>query len=134
MLGTSQYGESSNPSALPWDVIKSTPFQRASDVTDKLIVGLNKSYQERTKFDASLRKYIVETEDLKKNLAQTRISLNEVKRKEEMVEAEKKKELNEKLNTRISREGLPNDLQKMEDEYLRESLLILTELVTKRIG
>ena len=134
-LGLTQYGESSNPSAMPWDVIKSTPFQKVSDVNDKLLVRLNKSYQERMKFDTSLKKYITETEDLKKNLAQTKISLNEAKRKEEIAEADKKKALYEKLNTKISKEGLPkNDLQKMEDEYLRESLLILSEVVTKRIG
>ena len=134
-LGATQFGESANPSALPWDVIKSTPFQKVADVNDKLLVELNKLYQERMKFDTSLKKYISETEDLKKNLAQTKISLNEAKRKVEMAEAEKKKTLYEKLNTKISKEGLPsNDLQKMNDEYLRESLLILTELVNKRIG
>lgn len=134
-LKPDQFGESSNPSALPWDVIHSTPFQKASDVNMKVISGLNKSYQDRLKFDASLRKYAIETEDLKKNMSVTRISLNESRRREEMAEAEKRKAEYEKLNTRITKEGLPNnDLQKMEDEYLRESLLILADLVGKRIG
>jgi len=135
-LDPEQYGESSNPSALPWDVIKGTPFQKTSDVNDKLISGLTKSYQDRAKFDVSLKQYISETEDLKRNLNQTKISINESKRKVEMDEAEKKKSQREKLDTKLtSKEGLPVDeLAKLEDEYLREGLLILADLLTKRIG
>src|SRR5258706_665896 len=134
-LGPNQFGESSNPSALPWDVIRSTPFQKSTDINEKVIANLLKSYQERAKLDASLKKYIIETQELKKNLEQTTISLNETKRREEIAEAEKKKALFEKLNAKVSKEGLPNnDLQKMDDEYLRESLLILAELTGKRIG
>jgi carboxyl-terminal processing protease len=134
-LSSTQYGESSNPNALPWDVIKGTNFQRATDVNERLIAGLNKSYLDRTKFDANLKKYISDTEDLKRNLSQTKISLNEGKRKQEMAEAEKKKAA-DKLDTKLtSKEGLPvNDIRKLDDEYLREGLLILSELVSKRIG
>lgn len=130
-----QYGESASPSALPWDVIKPANFQKVTDVNDKVLTSLNKSYLERTKFDVSLKKYMIETEDLKKNLSQTRISLNETKRKAEIAEDEKKK-AEEKLDTKItSKEGLPvDDLQNLKDEYLREGLLILGDLVTKRFG
>ncbi len=130
-----QYGESANPSALPWDIIKAATYQKATEVNDKVIAGLNKSYQERSKFDSNLKKYIVETDELKQNLAETKISLNESKRKAEMAEVEKKKAA-EKLDTKITaKEGLPVDeLQNLKDEYLREGLLILGELVTKRFG
>lgn len=135
-LGESQYGESASPSALPWDVINPTPFQKVTDVNEKVISSLSKSYLDRVKFDASLKKYVAETEELKKNLAQTRVSLKETVRKVEMEEAEKNKALNEKLDTKVtSKEGLPVDeLLKLDDEYLREGLLILADLVTKRIG
>ena len=135
-LDATQYGESSNPNAMPWDVIKGTNFQKAADVNDRLIAGLNKSYLERAKFDGNLKKYISDTEDLKKNLKETKISLNEVKRKAEMDEAEKKKVSSDKLDTKLTSKetGTIDDLQKMDDEYLREGLLILGELVTKRIG
>lgn len=134
-LEPNQFGESSNPSALPWDVIRSTTFQKSPDVNDKVIAGLFKSYLERVKSDAGLKKYMAETEELKRNLGQTTISLNETKRREEIAEAEKKKAQFEKLNAKVSKEGLPNnDLQKMDDEFLRESLLILAELSGKRIG
>lgn len=135
-LGESQYGESSSPSALPWDVISPTPFQKVTDVNDKVLSSLSKSYLDRVKFDNSLKKYVAETEELKKNLAQTKISLKESVRKVEMEETERNKALNEKLDTKVtSKEGLPVDeLLKLDDEYLREGLLILADLVTKRIG
>jgi carboxyl-terminal processing protease len=133
-LGPDQFGESSNPSALPWDVIKSTNFQRATDVNGRVIADLNKSYQERVKFDPSLKKYILETEELKNNLAQTRVSLNETKRKQEM-EEQKKREAAEKLDTKLNnKEGVPVDILKLDDEFLREGALILSELVNKKIG
>lgn len=135
-LKAEQYGESANPSALPWDVIKKTDFQISPDITDKLVVRLTKSYQDRLKFDISLRKYVGEIDDMKKNLSETKISLNETKRKKEMDDAEKKKAANESLDTKLtSKEGLSSDdLSKLKDEYLREGLLILSDLVARRIG
>ena len=135
-LSSKQYGESATLSALPWDVIKGTSFQKASDVNDKLIAGLNQSYNERAKYDASLKQYISETEELKKNLAQTKISLNEEKRRKEMEEADRKKAMNKEMSTKLNaNDGLAeDDLSKLKDEYLREGLLILSDLVSKRIG
>jgi carboxyl-terminal processing protease len=133
-LGPDQFGESSNPSALPWDVIKSTNFQKATNVNGKVIADLNKAYQERVKFDPSLKKYILETEELKQNLAQTRVSLNETKRKAE-IEEQKKREATEKLDTKIkNKENVPTDVLKLDDEFLREGALILSELINKKIG
>ncbi|MGB4972128.1 MAG: carboxy terminal-processing peptidase, partial [Cyclobacteriaceae bacterium] len=93
-------------------------------------------YQERAKFDQNLKQYISETEDLKNSLAETKISLNEAKRKKEMEEAERKKAMNKDMATKIeNNDGLSEDeLVKLKDEYLRESLLILSDLVTNRIG
>ncbi len=134
-LDASQYGESASPNALPWDVIKAAAFQPNGDVNDKLIAKLNKAYLDRSKFDVSLKKYIQNTEELKKNLSETKISLNETVRKKELEETEKRK-AQEKMDTKLtSKEGLPvNDLQKMDDEVLREGLMILSEILTKRIG
>ncbi len=53
-----------------------------------------------------------------------------------MEEVEKKK-ASGKLDTKLTsnKEGLPQDeLLKLNDEFLREGLLILTDLVSKRIG
>ncbi len=132
----SKYGESASENALPWDVIKPVMFQKSGNITPKAIAQLNQSFKERMKSDAGLKKYAADVEDLKRNLAQTTVSLNEAVRKREMEESEKKK-ANAKLDTKISanNDGMPaNNLEKMEDAFLREGLMILSELLTRRIG
>ena len=135
-LNSKQYGESSNPSALPWDVIQGTPFKKTADINTKILTRLNQSYQDRVKHDQNLKQFITETEDLKKNLAETRISLNEAARRKEMEEAERKKAMNKEMTAKVeNNDGLPEDeLLKLKDEGLRESLLILSDLVDSRIG
>jgi carboxyl-terminal processing protease len=135
-LNTEQYGEGARPNALPWDLIKGTSYHAVADVNDKVIAGLSQSYHERMKYDEMLRKNIRDTEELKKSLSQTKISLNEQTRRIEMEEAQRKKAQNDNLDTQVtSKEGLPaTEILKMEDEFLREGLLILSDLVTKRIG
>ncbi len=129
------YGESASSNALPWDEINPANYQKSLQVNKSVVDALSASYLDRTKFDKSLKKYISETEQLKKNLSQTQVSLNETKRKGEMKEAEKEKS-DEKLDTKVtSKEGLPLDeLLQLNDEYLREGLLILGDLIKRRIG
>lgn len=117
-LNSKQYGESSNPSALPWDVIQGTPFKKTADINTKIITRLNQSYQDRVKHDRNLKQFITETEDLKKNLAETRISLNEAARRKEMEEAERKKAMNKEMTAKVeNNDGLPEDeLLKLKDE------------------
>lgn len=131
-----QYGESSNASALPWDVISSASFQKSGEVNEKILAAINKNYQERLKTDLLLKKYIADTEDLKKNLSISKVSLNEAKRKSEMLEAASKKPKNEKLDTKIkSIDGIvTQDVSKLEDEFLREGVLVLADLLLKKIG
>lgn len=129
------YGESASPNALPWDVIKATNYQKSLQVNKSVVESLSSSYLDRAKYDKSLKKYISDTEQLKKNLSVTQISLNEAKRKAEIQEAEKLKS-EEKLDTKVTaKEGLTSDeLLQLKDEYLREGLLILRDLIRKQIG
>ncbi len=131
-----QYGESSNASALPWDVISSASFQKSGEVNEKILAAINKNYQERLKTDLLLKKYIEDTADLKKNLSISKVSLNEAKRKSEMQEAASKKHKNEKLDTKIkSIDGIvTQDVSTLEDEFLREGVLVLADLLLKKIG
>jgi carboxyl-terminal processing protease len=131
-----QFGESSIPSALPWDVIPSSSFQKVSNVNDKIVAGLVKGYQDRLKNDVSLKHYIDETEELRKNLSDTKVSLNESKRKVEMNEANQRKLNQDKLNTKLnSKDGISgDDSSKSEDEFLRQGILVLADLLSKKIG
>jgi carboxyl-terminal processing protease len=61
--------------------------------------------------------------------------LNEVTRKKEIEEAEKKKAANDKLDTKVvGKEGTPVDVMHMDDEYLREGLFVLGDLITTKLG
>jgi carboxyl-terminal processing protease len=134
-LDPEQFGESSSPSALPWDEIRGTLFQKTPVISDRVIAGLNKSYNDRLKSDISLSRFADETEEARKNFQETKISLNETKRKKQMEEAERKA-ASRKLNTKITgKESLPSaDLNEVDDEYLREGLFVLGDLITTKIG
>lgn len=134
-LDPEQFGESSSPSALPWDEIRSTLYQKTPIINSRVIAGLNKSYNYRLKTDPNLSRFVDETAVTRKNLKDTKISLNETVRKKEMEEAEKRAAQN-KLNTKIAGKETPvtSDLKELSDEYLREGLFILGDLITTKIG
>jgi carboxyl-terminal processing protease len=87
------------------------------------------------KTDASLSRFVNETAEARKNLSDTKISLNETIRKKEMEEAEKKSAA-AKLNTKIvgKESEQTSDLHGLDDEYLREGLLVLGDLIVTKIG
>ena len=129
-----KFGESAYKSALPWDRIDSANYRPSRKVDPALIAQLNKSMAKRMKSDAQLKKYVADTEDLRKNISQTRVSLNEAKRRKEMEEGEKKKAqapLDTKVNGKDVRE---DELTALKDEFLREGLLLLAEILTRKIG
>ena len=130
-----EYGESASPSALPWDIINPASYQKSLQVNKSVVDALEVAYQDRTRYDKNLKKYIADTEKMKKNLSETQVSLNESRRRAEMLEAEKLK-TDEKLDTKVtSKESVTHDeLLQLTDEYLREGLLILGDLIRKRIG
>ncbi|MBL7853180.1 MAG: carboxy terminal-processing peptidase [Cyclobacteriaceae bacterium] len=133
-FSASEFGESSNPNALPWDVIRGTGYQQTGDVTPRTIAEINKAYQNRLKYDETLKRYVAETDVVRENLAETRISLNEQTRRKEMAEQEARKAAIG-MDTSVNPEGVPvTELEKLTDEFLRESLLVLSDLILKRIG
>ncbi len=135
-LDPEQFGESSNPSALPWDEIRSTLYTKTPVINNRIIADLNKSYQNRTKTDAELDRFIIETEETKKRINETTVSLNEKTRRIEMEEAERRKSTNDKMGTKLGNQETKDisDLSELRDEYLREGLLVLGDLITSKIG
>lgn len=134
-LSPEQFGESSSPNALPWDEIRGTLYQRTPMVNNKVISNLSKSYQDRLKTDAALQRFVSETEETTRSFRETKVSLNEAVRKKEIEEAEKKKAANDKLGTKIvGKEGTTVDLLELDDEYLREGLFVLGDLITTKLG
>jgi carboxyl-terminal processing protease len=130
-----KFGESSNLTALPWDVIKKASYQKASYVNEKLLSQVRKSYLARANSDPKLKQYYEDIHELRENISQTRTSLNEEVRRKEMKEAELRKSKYTKLDTKIkNKESGVDDFSAMEDEFLREGLLILTDIINNRIG
>lgn len=134
-LDPEQFGESSSPSALPWDEIRGTLYQKTPVVNDRVIAGLNRTYADRLKTDMTLSRFADETEEAKQSMKDTKISLNEADRKKE-IDAAEKKAAARKMNTKIAGKETPlnSDLNELDDEYLREGLFILGDLITSKIG
>jgi carboxyl-terminal processing protease len=134
-LDPEQFGESSRASALPWDEIHGTLYQKTPIVNNRVIADLNKAYNNRLKSDANLNRFVDSTAVAKQSMKDTRVSLNETVRKKEMEEAEKRA-ADVKLNTKIVGKEKPvtNDLRELTDEYLREGLFVLGDLITSKIG
>lgn len=135
-LDADEFGESANASALPWDEIRSTLYEKTPIVNRQTLATLNKSYQDRVKSDPQLNKFIRETDEVRKNIKDTKVSLNEATRRKEMEEAERIKS-NASLGTSIGDKEtgtVTSPGLKLEDEFLREGILVLSELITYRIG
>ncbi|MBT1708508.1 carboxy terminal-processing peptidase [Fulvivirgaceae bacterium PWU5] len=135
-LDPEQFGESASPSAMPWDEINGTLFQKTPVINEKVLSNINKAYQERLKTDKSLSQFVIETDEIRKSYRDTRVSLNEVVRKKEMDDAEQKKASGSKLQGHIPSKEVPEPktLDDLDDEYLREGLFVLSDLITTKIG
>jgi carboxyl-terminal processing protease len=132
-LTPEQFGESSSLSALPWDEIRGTMYQKTPMVNDKQIANLNKAYTERAKTDNLSKKLAAEKEEIKRSFMDTKVSLNEAVRKKEMADAELKRG-KESIGTQVinkeTKISASSDLQEIDDGYLREGLFILSDLIS----
>ncbi len=125
-----EFGESSNPSALPWDQIRSAKYDLRRDVSSQLIAQLNNSFENRLVSDAGLKELVEEANELKQNLSKTSISLNEDKRKKEMHEDEKRRAERVSLSgAKIDTENKSAEGFEHDDKYLKEGIIILSNLI-----
>lgn len=136
-----EYGESSQPSALPWDQIASTQFDLSNAVNDKTVSKLRGRFEDRLKSDPELKKLAQELADFKKAKENTVVSLQEAKRRKERDEAEKKraalkKEIPDDPDG-LDETGTPSTAQadkdkpkkKPKDLYLTETGRILADFI-----
>ncbi|MEM8568535.1 MAG: carboxy terminal-processing peptidase [Bacteroidota bacterium] len=128
----SEFGESANPSALPWDQIAGTKYDLTNDVSSRLIAQLNNNYNNRLNTDPDLKTLVEETVELKQNLARTEISLNEEVRKAQMEEAEERKAKRTGLSgTKVDTETKTSqgETLQLDDKYLKEGIIILSHII-----
>ena len=90
MFSAAEFGESSQPNALPWDQIKTTNFKPYNIVTPDAIARLEKRYQQDLKSDPELQEVTKEIAAVQKARSTTRVSLLESRRKKEREEATQK--------------------------------------------
>lgn len=85
-----EFGESSQPSALPWDMIASTSYQPTNNVVPAVLSKMQAAYAIRLKTKPDLIKLRADFERWKKIKETNSISLNMEKRKKELDEQKKK--------------------------------------------
>jgi carboxyl-terminal processing protease len=116
-------GESSRPTALPYDEIPTAKFNREGLVTEKAKEYISKKYEERLKTDADLIELAKEIEDYKKEREINEFSLNLQKRMKEKEEDDKSKTAIRKLRKSKGEDERKDDL------YLIEAQRLLGDLI-----
>ena len=138
-IDPSEFGESSEPSALPWDQIRPTKYVLYSDL-DKFIPELRKMHIARMDTSTEFDNVLEDIREYKESKNERYISLNENIRKKEKEEEDNKRF--ERENDRRKSKGLKL-LQKGEtslnkdknsDPYLEETGHILADLIKLSIG
>lgn len=131
------FGESSQPSSLPWDQIRTSSFTPSNKIDPKLISQLEALYSEDIKKNSDLKELEYEIEEAKKARQKNKISLNYDTRKSEIEEVESAREALRDLTTEINDSEVKNTSETREapkDPYLDESLKLLANLIKIRLG
>ncbi|UBM60537.1 carboxy terminal-processing peptidase [Marinilongibacter aquaticus] len=120
---SSETGESSRPTALPYDEIKSSSFHETNEITPSLKKKVVGQFQERLSTNEELRELIREIKVFNQEMEQKEFSLNYDDRLEE-------KEKNEKSRTEIKKlaKTKAGDDHK-DDLYLNEAQQIMANLI-----
>lgn len=135
-----EYGESSQPSAMPWDQIPASRYESTNMINEKLLAQIQDKHKQRLNNDADLKALSKALDDFKKARENKIVSLQESKRKVERDEAEKKrlamKQLGEDADDDEEDDVLdgksaeaPKEPKKKKDIYLTETGRILVDLI-----
>ncbi|WP_288426817.1 carboxy terminal-processing peptidase [uncultured Spirosoma sp.] len=129
-----EYGESSQPSALPWDHINSTRYDASQAVDDKILARLRARFDQRLKSDVELKQLAQDLADFKKAKENTVVSLLESKRRKEREDAERKRTAAVKvsqMSALADETGTPakTESKKKKDTYLNEAGLVLADYI-----
>ena len=134
------FGESSEPSALPWDKINATDYKKFSEL-NSFIPKLNQLSENRRNSDPEFKYIREDIEEYKEAVKRDYVSLNENMRKKEKEEKEEKEFQRE--NERRKVKGLkllkkgetpPENEEETPDPYLTESAQIIADYIKLSIG
>ncbi|QRR03430.1 carboxy terminal-processing peptidase [Dyadobacter sandarakinus] len=134
-----EYGEGSQPSALPWDQIASSKYELTNKVNPKIIEQVKDKYSQRLKTDGELKTLVKTLAEFKEARENKVVSLQESKRKAERDEAEKKraamKQIGEDNVTgeddeeETTASQTPKEVKKKQDIYLTETGRMLVDYI-----
>jgi carboxyl-terminal processing protease len=134
-----EYGESSNPSALPWDQIAPTEYQKYGDLS-KFIPQLIDMHDKRIKIDPEFQNYVASVKDAEASHNKKYVSLNyDIREKEKEAEEERKFERDNKIRKQqglklIEKGETPVEKTKNYDALLDETGHILADYILLSIG
>jgi carboxyl-terminal processing protease len=134
-----EFGESSVPSALPFDEIQKLNYERFGNI-NKLIPELIKLHNERTSKDPDFQYLIEQIKEYRESKNRTVVSLNEEKRRRQKEIDEERKfqrenELRKKKGLKLLDKGeIPDDKTDNTDYILNESAKILSDYIMLSVG
>lgn len=134
-----EFGESSQPSALPWDQIQSSQFTRFGNFA-KILPKLEDEHERRIKTDPEYQYLLEELREFQENHDKKTISLNEKDRKEEREKTEairkqREEELAKSLGIKIeNKKEVDTAVSNTKDYELKESGRILADLILSKVG
>lgn len=133
VFSSEEFGESSQPSALPWDKIASTNFKATKMVPNSVLESVRSQYQKRLQTDPELKGLVRDTEKVKEARKDSRLSLLESKRIAEREEDQKNRAVNSELNSVIDMSEIGEDeevkKEEVKDPYLKEGLNVMADLI-----
>lgn len=129
VFSAAEYGESSQPTALPWDQIATTRYDLTKYLNEKQVEKLREKYQQRLKNEPELKTFTEELELFRKARENTVVSLQETKRKKECEEAEKKRQALKKLETEEEDDDEATVATKPADKKKKDIYMIETERI-----
>jgi len=135
-LPANQFGERSYKSALPWDTIKSSNFEKVKNLKP-VIPELIKAHNKRIASDEDFQDYINSISDVIKLRKKNSYSLNFKVRKAEREKAEKKKKAKEsgKKDIKITGdEEIKTTVKKTDDVLLNEAGNVLSDYIIMKVG
>jgi len=129
-----EFGESSEPSALPWDQINATNYKLFSNL-NKFLPELISSSEKRRNADPEFQYLLEDIQTYKQSRDQRYISLNEEIRNKKKEENDEKEYIRE--NERRQRKGLkllekgevPDKTEDENDIFLTETGMIVTDMI-----
>lgn len=134
-----EFGEASRSSALPWDQINSSEFNKYSDL-NKIIPLLEKKHKSRVKIDPEYQLIIDEINDNKQARQQKEFSLNIEIRKAQLDEAEAKRKKREEEKSKLlgikieEKKEVDAPTSSKGDYQLKESGRILADYILLKVG